>query len=420
MKFQLKFFAKVLTTIGLSMSTLGLSSISQSQDLFRMSDEQTRWISPENPTGAKGSAGKTNQGAKGDAFVVVAPGQTFSLGEIKGSGIIRRIWMSGTIPRNAEQRRLIKLQMFWDGESKPAVDCPIGDFFGVGLGKIASFESALFANPEGRSFVSTVPMPFRKGAKIQIVNEASSFALIWYDINYSEVKKLDSNSLYFHASWRREPKTTIGKDFEILPRITGKGRFLGTNIGVIGNPAYNGTWFGEGEVKVYLDGDTTHPTLQGTGTEDYIGTGWGQGVFKGRASGSLISDDKADQYAFYRYHLDDPIFFHQDCKVTIQQMGNTGIERIREMIAKNIPHKPVWVLDTHGEDVLNIREKAPDIYRLLDLTNLPAITNPNHPRGGINFYRSDDVSATAYFYLNKPSNSLPLLADKKLRMLGVE
>ena len=90
------------------------------------------------------------------------------------------------------------------------------------------------------------------------------------------------------------------------------------------------------------------------------------------------------------------------------------------MIAKNIPHKPVWVLDTHGEDVLNIREKAPDIYRLLDLTNLPAITNPNHPRGGINFYRSDDVSATAYFYLNKPSNSLPLLADKKLRMLGVE
>ena len=250
MKLQLKFFAKVLTIIGLSMSTLGLSSISQSQDLFRMSDEQTRWISPENPTGAKGSAGKTNQGAKGDAFVVVAPGQTFALGEIKGSGIIRRIWMSGTIPRNAEQRRLIKLQMFWDGESKPAVDCPIGDFFGVGLGKIASFESALFANPEGRSFVSTVPMPFRKGARIQIVNEASSFALIWYDINYSELKKLDSNALYFHASWRREPQTTIGKDFEILPRITGKGRFLGTNIGVIGNPSYNGTWFGEGEVKV--------------------------------------------------------------------------------------------------------------------------------------------------------------------------
>ena len=194
----------------------------------------TRWISPENPTGAKGAGGLANKGAKGAAFIVVAPGETAVLADIKGAGIIQRMWLSGTIPRNEEQRRLIRLQMYWDGAKKPAVDCPIGDFFGVGLGLAVPFENALFSNPEGRSFNFTIPMPYRKGAKMLLVNEGKSYALVWYDVNYTEEKKLEDDAMYFHAAWRRELKTRTGKDFEIMPRVTGKGRYLGMNIGVIG------------------------------------------------------------------------------------------------------------------------------------------------------------------------------------------
>lgn len=382
-------------------------------------ETQTRWISPENPTGAKGAGGRANLGAKGAAFIVVAPGETAVLADIRGAGIIHRMWMSGTIPRNEEQGRLIRLQIFWDGAKKPAVDCPVGDFFGTALGVAVPFESALFSNPEGRSFNFTIPMPYRKSARMLLVNEAKSYALVWYDLNYTEVKAHEENVMYFHAAWRRELKTPTGRDFEILPKVTGKGRYVGANIGVIGNPDYRGTWFGEGEVKVYLDGDQDLPTLVGTGTEDYIGSGWGQGVFRGRYSGSLISDDKNDLYGFYRYHLDDPVYFHQDCRVTIQQIGNTSTARVREMLAKGVETKPLWILDTHGEDVLNLTKQEPSIYLLQDLTNLPAFTDPTHPQGGCHFWRQDDVSATVYFYLDRPENNLPPLASGEMRTKGM-
>lgn len=391
-------------------------------DLYRAPapGTHTRWISPENPMGAKGAGGQANRGAKGMAFIVVPPGETAVLANLQGAGIIHRMWMSGTPPRSPEQRRLLRLQMFWDGAQKPAVDCPIGDFFGVGLGLSLPFENALFQNPEGRSFNFTLPMPYRKSAKMLLVNEAKSYALVWYDINYSEVRKHGTDVLYFHAAWRRELKTKPGVDFEILPRVKGKGRYLGANIGVIGNEAYRGTWFGEGEVKVYLDGDTKWPTLVGTGTEDYIGTGWGQGAFHGRYAGSLVSDDKNDLYAFYRFHLDDPVYFHRDCRVTIQQMGNTSTSRVRDMIAKGANTQPLWILDTHGEDVLNITRQAPSIYLLQDLTNLPAFTDPKHPQGGCHYWREDDVSATVYFYLDQPTNNLPPLASGEVRMRDLQ
>lgn len=387
-------------------------------ELYRApaSGTHTRWVSPENLSGAKGAGGMSNRGAKGAAFIVLKPGETAVLADIRGAGVIRRMWLSGTIPRNEEQRRLVRLEMYWDGAKKPAVACPIGDFFGTALGLALPFESALFSNPEGRSFNFTIPMPYRKSARMLLVNESKAHALVWYDINYTEVKKHDADVMYFHAAWRRELKTELGKDFEILPRVAGKGRYLGASIGVIGDSAYRGTWFGEGEVKVYLDGDTAWPTLVGTGTEDYIGSGWGQGEYRGRYHGSLLSDSQNDLYAFYRYHLDDPVFFHRDCRVTLQQIGNTSAERVREMLAKGIDLKPVWVLDTHGEDVLNLTGREPSIYLLLDRSDLPPFTDPNHPSGGVNFYRRDDVSATVYFYLDKPENDLPPLAPAGIRL----
>lgn len=401
----------------LAVPALPLRAQDSARDLYRMQDVQTRWISPENPSGARGAGGTVNKGAKGAAFIVIAPGGSADLANIVGAGIVHRIWISGTIPRNAEQRRLVRLQMFWDGATSPAVNVPIGDFFGTALGLSLPFESALFQNPEGRSFNVTVPMPYRTAARIRLVNEAASYALVWYDINYSVVKTHAADVLYFHASWRRDLATRPGVDFEVLPTVRGRGRYLGASIGVIGgHEAYRGTWFGEGEVKIFLDGDTTQPTLVGTGTEDYIGTGWGQGLYRGRYHGSLVADPDRDLYAFYRYHLDDPVFFGEACRVTLQQMGNASSAKVREMQDAGAPAVPVLVLDLKGEDVLDIRTTAPAIHLLLDARGLPAFDDPTHPQGGVNYYRQDDVSATAYFYLDRPENGLAPLASAEVRM----
>lgn len=410
----------------ITLSLLSFFSLSiQAQDLFKapLPTTHTRWVSPENPNGEKGKAGLVNKGAKGSAFFTVKSGEQLVLLDAKGAGIINRIWMSGTIPRSAEQRRLIKIEMYWDGMTKPAVSVPIGDFFGVGLGLEASFQNSLFSNPEGRSFNCTIPMPFRKGAKIVLTNESSSHALVWYDVDYTTMDKIPEDAMYFHAYWNRDLHTTVGEDYQVLPTVTGTGRFLGMNVGVIGDSAYRGTWFGEGEVKVFLDGDTKYPTLAGTGTEDYIGSGWGQGEYHNPFQGSLISDNKHDLYSFYRYHISDPVYFHSECKVTLQQIGNTSIQNMRTMVKNGVKMKPVWVFKQgESSDIFNQKGNVPEQIALLDRNDIHGIIDPQFDKGtfGGNFYRSDDVSAVAYFYLKTPVSNLPSLNDKQLRIASMK
>jgi hypothetical protein len=382
----------------------------------------TKWISPENISGKKGAGGKANQGAKGSAFLTVKAGEQLVMMDVKGSGIIRRMWLSGTIPRSEEQRRMVRIDMYWDGSKKPAVSAPIGDFFGLGLGLSVPYKNALFSNPEGRSFNFTIPMPYRTGARIVITNESSAHALVWYDINYTE-EKVPDDALYFHAYWNRVMHTALGTDHVILPQVNGKGRFLGTNVGVIGDSAYRNTWFGEGEVKVFLDGDKQLPTLAGTGTEDYIGTGWGQGEYQDQYQGSLVSDSKNDVYAFYRYHVLDPVYFQKDCKVTIQQIGNTSVKNLRDMIARGVQLKPVWVFKQGSNaDIFNLQGNPPEQILLLDRPEIKGINDPMFDKEafGANFYRSDDVSSVAYFYLNKPFSNLPEMKDKQLQIEGMK
>jgi hypothetical protein len=170
---------------------------------------------------------------------------------------------------------------------------------------------------------------------------------------------------------------------------------------------------------MFLDGDTKWPTLVGTGTEDYIGTGWGQGEYHNNYQGSLASDNKNDIYAFYRYHIPDPVYFHNDCRVTIQQIGSASISKIKDMIAKGGKLKPVWVLKKGGnDDIFNLKGKAPEQILLLDRKDISGINDPQITEVGsfsCNFYRSDDVSATAYFYLDKPSSNLLDLPAVELR-----
>lgn len=376
----------------------------QTGPVYRYDSNLTpRWSSPENLNGLKGAGGKANNGAKGHPFDPIAAGASNTLLDIQGQGIIHRIWV--TVPdRSAFMLRSLKLEMFWDNSQKPAVSVPLGDFFGVGLGKTAVFENALFANPEGRSFNCFIPMPFRKAAKIVVTNESGkALSHFFFDVDYSLVKKWDDEYLYFHAYWHRDTATTPAEDFTLLPAVAGKGRFLGVNIGINASPAYGKTWWGEGEVKMYLDGDGALPTLAGTGTEDYIGTGWGQGIYAHQYMGCLVANDSLRQWCYYRYHVPDPVFFSANCRVTIQQIGGGPKATVSELQEAGAPLIPVTV-DKDGQ-LLPLYEKG-KVVRL---------KTAGLPDTWVNYYRSDDVSSTAYFYLDKPVNGLPALQDKQIR-----
>jgi len=361
----------------------------------------SRWSSPENRNGVKGKGAMENLGAKGHASDPIESGATSTLLDVDGSGIINRIWITVS-DRSPEMLRSLKLEMFWDHDPKPAVVVPLGDFFGVGLGKTASFQNALFASPEGKSFVCLIPMPYKKGALIRITNESGKrLSHLFFDVDFLQTTSWQDDWLYFHAFWSRDTATTLGKDFEILPAVAGKGRFLGVNIGINANPIYPESWWGEGEVKIYLDGDNKTPTLVGTGTEDYIGTGWGQGFFANNYSGCLVADEKKLQWAYYRYHIPDPIYFGSACRVTIQQMGGNMKSKVLEMQKSNTPLIPVTI-DKDGKPFPLLAQKS-------------ALSDPSLPEGWANFYRSDDVSATSYFYLNTSSSQLSSLQPLSIR-----
>ena len=365
-----------------------------------------RWSSFENITAEKGNGGRENNGAKGHPSDALEPGETKTLLNVKGPGIINRIWVT-IIDRSPEMLRSLKIEMFWDDEKKPAVSAPFGDFFGMGLGKTAKYHNAFFGNPEGRSFLCYIPMPFKKAARIQLTNESGKrLSHLFYDINFEQLGKWNEDNMYLHAWWNRDTATTLGKDFELLPRINGKGRFLGVNMGVRANPLYEQYWWGEGETKIYLDGDKQFPTLIGTGTEDYIGTAWAQGEFHNDYAGCLFANTDSTGWAFYRYHIPDPVFFKTDCRVTIQQMGGNRKELVSGLQQKGVPMIPVAIDDLTR------------LHPFYKQDSLLVLNTPGLPEGFSNFYRSDDVSATAYFYLDKPANKLPALPSVHIRTVN--
>jgi hypothetical protein len=364
---------------------------------------EPRWSSFENINAEKGMGGMENNGAKGHACDSISAGATKTLLNVSGTGIINRIWITIS-DRSPLMLRSLVLRMYWDGQQKPAVSVPFGDFFGIGLGKTAAFENDLFANPEGRSFNCFIKMPFKTAARIEVVNESGTdLPMIFFDIDFQLLKKWDENFMYFHSYWHRDTATVLAQDFEIMPAVSGKGRFLGSNIGINANPAYGDCWWGEGEVKMYLDGDDKYPTLVGSGTEDYIGTAWGQGLFHTRTTGCLVADSKNLQWAYYRYHIPDPVYFKTDCRVTIQQIGGNSREIVSGLLKKGVNLIPVTVHD------------APRMIHIYEKGRIADLEDPSLPDAWTNFYRSDDISATCYFYLDTPADDLPDIQPVSLR-----
>ncbi len=312
--------------------------------LSRLSNAKTRSISPENFTGESGKGAmadpvkdkdKVNQanahaaaedlgkGWKVNPYIDIQPGETVTLAEIEGPGAIQQIWMTPT-----GTWRFSIIRMYWDDEKEPSVECPVGDFFASAYNRYAQLSSlAVCVNP-GRAFNCYWKMPFRKKAKITYENIDNVPTRLYYQINYT-LTDVPKDEAYFHAQFRRS-NPTEGSIHTLVDGIKGKGQYVGTYFAW---RVTNDGWWGEGEMKFYMDGDTEYPTICGTGLEDYICGSYNFDVggkyveFTTPYSGlhQVIRPDGLYQavisFGMYRWHIMDPIRFDKDLKVTVQDLG---------------------------------------------------------------------------------------------------
>ncbi|MDD7740415.1 MAG: glycoside hydrolase family 172 protein [Fusicatenibacter sp.] len=319
------------------------------QDIFLLRDGQSRAINWENRNGEKGKGGMAESplgsSRKGSPCIPkIAPGETVQLALIEGPGIIQHIWITVTDRTSSRNRYLLRdlvLRMYWDDEQEPSVESPLGDFFCCGFGVSYPVNSVPIAVNPTRGFNCYFPMPFRKKARITLENQCDEeVPAFFYQVDYC-LTEVPEKAGYFHANWRRQRITEKGKDYVILDQVRGKGQYVGTYLALTTLERY---WYGEGEMKFYIDGDREYPTICGTGTEDYFGGAWS---FAAQENGRTVeqryctpylgypyysnrdtqihndyhNDDQMPERSFYRWHLMDPILFEQDLKVTLQQIG---------------------------------------------------------------------------------------------------
>ena len=287
----------------------------------------SRAVSFENPSGARGSGGTAANGRKGAPSQVVGAGERVLLADIGGPGVLRHLWMT-VLPAPPERLRKLRIEVFYDGANEPSVSVPMLDFFCLPHGRTAPFSSALVAVNEGRGFNSTIPMPFADHLRMEFENCSDVPIVLYYQADYTLEPAMPPGCGYLHASFRRENPTTLRSDFIITQGLAGPGRFLGCSLGV--RVLDEGIWYGEGEVKVFLDGDTTNPTICGTGLEDYVGSAWGMGshatpyggcTLDVRAPDATGPRSQPDFVGLYRWHVPDPIMYATDLRVTVQQIG---------------------------------------------------------------------------------------------------
>jgi hypothetical protein len=313
-------------------------------NLYRLSAAKTRSISPENFSGEKGKGGMARLEDKGERnkanaadaardlgqtwkvnpFIIIKSGETITLAEIEGSGAIQHIWMTPT-----GNWKFSIIRIYWDDETTPSVECPVGDFFAMGWNQYAPLNSlAVCVNP-GSAFNCYWPMPFRKKCKITMenINDKDEMRL-YYQVNYT-LTDVPADAAYFHAQYRRS-NPTVNSVYTIVDGIKGKGQFVGLYLAWGVN---NNGWWGEGEIKFYMDGDTQFPTICGTGTEDYFCGSYNfdrDGQYKEFCTAysglhQVIRPDGAyksqQRFGLYRWHILDPIRFEKDLKITIQDLG---------------------------------------------------------------------------------------------------
>jgi hypothetical protein len=377
----------------------------------------SRSISFENPTGERGKGGTTAGGRKGLSNRWLAVGEKIVLADIKGPGRIRHIWMT-FMQDTPEEMRSVWMEVYYDDMTAPSISVPCLDFFGLPHGRTAAYDSALVSVHEGRGFNAYFPMPFAKSVRIEFTNSGTRPKNLYYQIDYT-LEPFDHEEGYLHVPFHRENPTTLKKDFVIASGLRGPGRFIGSAIGI--RVLQDGmSWYGEGEFKVYRDGDTNRPTICGTGLEDYVGSAWGMKQHCAFYSGVPInveappkegaapsalggSSTMPDFVSFYRWHLADPIVFQHSFKATIQQIGSlwTSGPAAAAVRSKYISAGPGWITKTEIEKAL-----GPVIGGMF----------PPDIIGGL-AERSDDYCAAAFIYCRDPQ-PVPKL-DIKLALADI-
>lgn len=300
---------------------------------------RSRSITAENLTGEKGEGGMATEGERARAAsdlgqgwkispgIEIQPGQTFTIARIEGPGAIEHIWMT-----LGGQWRLAILRVYWDGEEQPSIEVPVGDFFASAFGQYDQISSLAVCDDPRSGLNSYWRMPFRRSAKVTIENLNENALKMAFQIDY-ELTDVPAQAAYFHAQFRRVNPLPYKTDYVILDGVKGQGQYVGTYL--VWSP-HNGGWWGEGELKFFLDGDQKFPTLVGTGTEDYFGGSYDFDVgeppdvqyhgFSSPYSGLQV--DRTDghyrsqqRFGMYRWHIADPIRFEHDLRVTVQALG---------------------------------------------------------------------------------------------------
>ena len=307
-------------------------------NISRLSSAKTRSISPENFTGEKGNAGMATEGTgkncardlgigwKVSPSIRIEPGEVREIANIDGSGAIQQIWMTPT-----GKWRFSILRIYWDDQEQPSVECPVGDFFACGLGTFAQVTSLPVCVNPGSAFNCYWEMPFQKKCRITFENLDEEHMMLYYQINYT-LTEVPDDAAYFHAQFRRVNPLPYKEVFTIVDGIEGQGQFVGTYMTWGVN---NTGWWGEGEIKFFMDGDGEFPTICGTGTEDYF---CGSYNFENQKTKQyqefttpyagmpqVIRPDgvyaSQTRFGLYRWHITDPVRFEQDLKVTIQALS---------------------------------------------------------------------------------------------------
>lgn len=351
-------------------------------NLYQLSDAKTRSISPENFTGEKGKGGmategtgtqqsrELGQGWKVSPSVKIKPKTIFTIAEIEGPGSIQHIWMTPT-----GNWRYSIIRFYWDDEDEPSVEVPVGDFFGMGWNKYSPLNSmAVCVNP-GSAFNCYWPMPFRKKCKITMENIDDKEMTLYYQVDYT-LTEVPTDAAYFHAQFNRVTRMKPKEDYVIVDKIKGKGQYVGTYMAF--ETHHNG-WWGEGEIKFFMDGDKKFPTICGTGTEDYFCGSYDFDTKRKVVDGLEVKDytefstayaglpqvirgdghyNIMQRFGMYRWHITDPVRFEKDLKITIQDLG--------------------WHQDGSGR------------YKPLE----------------------DDIATTAFWYQTEPHNAFPKLPSR--------
>jgi hypothetical protein len=330
-------------------------------NLSRLSDAKSRSISPENFTGEKGKGGMATEGTGKNAArelgqtwkvspsVRIKAGSTFTMADIEGPGAIQQVWMT---PAPIDKTRQFILRFYWDGEENPSVEVPMGDFFACGWGKYCQINSLPVCVNPGSAFNCYWSMPFRKHARLTMENLDSQDMTLYYQVNYTLTQVRDDEA-YFHAQFRRVPRLAPKTMYTILDGVQGKGHYVGTYLAwEVRSPG----WWGEGEIKFFIDGDQEFPTICGTGTEDYF---CGSYNFENRETRRYqtfstpytglaqvlppeIIYRPGQRFGLYRWHIADPVRFEHELKVAIQALGWKGSSGIYLPLEDDIASVAFW------------------------------------------------------------------------------